>query len=257
MDSIFKICKSTNCGLTITGLELDNSEYLSETGNILVSTRNYAYSQSVTLNYIRSIDSNEDYKLQGYIIDTHINPIDESIITMPIDGLYEVAHLILPSEVWLQYVLDRNASALSIYNNIYIYNKSLDKFQKYSNSVLTDITLEEIIEFNAVPQTNVNDQTHTIIKSIKNVFGTCYINKCLYDISSSILSTLPKCINKLDPNLIHNRDIIWMTINVLKYLVEKQDLFEAQRILESVTKCNTMCNNTTSNINNINCGCNS
>ena len=48
MDSVFKICKKGACGITITGLERDNDEYLNETDEITVSTRNYAYSQTVT-----------------------------------------------------------------------------------------------------------------------------------------------------------------------------------------------------------------
>lgn len=49
MDSIFKISKSGTSGILIEGLEKDNSEYIAEDG-ILVSTRNYAYSQTITLN---------------------------------------------------------------------------------------------------------------------------------------------------------------------------------------------------------------
>lgn len=44
MDSIFKLCKKGTCGITITGLEKDNDEYLNEDDEIIVSTRNYAYS---------------------------------------------------------------------------------------------------------------------------------------------------------------------------------------------------------------------
>lgn len=38
MDSVFKICKKGACGITITGLEKDNDEYLNETSEITVST---------------------------------------------------------------------------------------------------------------------------------------------------------------------------------------------------------------------------
>ena len=41
MDSVFKICKKGACGITITGLEKDNDEYLNEDGEVAVSTRNY------------------------------------------------------------------------------------------------------------------------------------------------------------------------------------------------------------------------
>ena len=38
MDSVFKICKKGACGITITGLERDNDEYLNETDDIPLRT---------------------------------------------------------------------------------------------------------------------------------------------------------------------------------------------------------------------------
>lgn len=72
MDSVFKICKKGACGITITGLERDNDEYLNETDEITVSTRNYAYSQTVTLNAITSIKSSGDEVTQKYDIVEHV-----------------------------------------------------------------------------------------------------------------------------------------------------------------------------------------
>ena len=55
MDSIFKISKSGIYGILVEGLEKDNGEYLNEETDILISTRNYAYSHTVTLNTLTSI----------------------------------------------------------------------------------------------------------------------------------------------------------------------------------------------------------
>ena len=93
MDSVFKICKKGACGITITGLEKDNDEYLNEDGEVAVSTRNYTYSQTVTINAITSIKSSGEEITQKYDIVEHvIDCIDESEMEMPIDGLYEVTH---------------------------------------------------------------------------------------------------------------------------------------------------------------------
>ena len=59
MDSIFKISKKGLCGITVTGLELDNDEYLSE-DNVIISTRNYTYQQSVTINVLKSINAQQE-----------------------------------------------------------------------------------------------------------------------------------------------------------------------------------------------------
>lgn len=261
MDSIFKICKNGACGITISGLEKDNDEYLNEEGDIIVSTRNYAYSHTITLNALTSIRSDGIESVKKMDIVLHeVDCIDESDMEMPIDGLYQVTHIILPTEVWLQYVLNRDITALTAYSLIYIYNKTIERFQKYSNGEVVDVTLEEVLAVNAVPPVNVTDKTSTIIRSDKNTFCTCYINECFYKLCKNLLAELPgKCHNKFDllKGDIYNRDLIWMTINVIKYLLELKQFYEAQRVLEEITFCGNICKDVTNkNLKGTGCGCN-
>lgn len=263
MDSIFNICKSGACGITITGLEKDNDEYLSEDTDIVISTRNYAYSHSVTIDAITSITSDGIETLKANEIVLHnTEGIDEATIEMPIDGLYEVTHIILPTEVWLQYVLDRDVTALTAYNLIYYYNTVSEVFMKYIDGISTEVTLTEILAVNAVPPVDVTEKTSTIIRSDKNTFCTCYLNECFYTVCKNLLTILPNtCTNKLnDLKLpIYNRDILWMALNVIKYLIELQQYFEAQRILENISQCSGLCSTTTLSTNGggISCGCSS
>lgn len=245
MDSIFKICKKGTCGITVSGLEKDNDEYLDEGNDIIVSTRNYAYSHTITLNTLTAIKSNGTESITEVDIVPHdVDCIDESDMEMAIDGLYQIAHIILPTEVWLQYVLDRDATALTIYNKIYIYNRELEEFQKYIESELVSVPIEEVLAVNAEPPVNITDKTSTIIRSDKNTFCTCYINECFYKICKNLLTELPnKCPTKLDLLKvdIYNRDLIWMAINVIKYLLELKQFYEAQRVLENITFCGNLC----------------
>lgn len=250
MDSIFKICKDGQFGLIITGLEKDNDEYLSDE-ELIVSTRNYSYLQTITLNVITSIQSSGDELMQSYDIVKHtIDCIDESNIKLQKDGLYQVTHIILPTNDWLQYVLERDKESLSAYNYIYYYDNDSDTFMKYTkdNSIKVDIT--EILEINS-SSSNVT----TIIRGDKNTFCMGYINQCFYQICKQILTTIPKCTNKLDILQIHNRDILWMTINVIKYLIDLGQYYEAQRILENVMSCNNLCKVSSNNSNSSGCGC--
>ena len=261
MDSIFKICKNGACGITVSGLERDNDEYLNEEGNIVISTRNYAYTHTITLNALTTIKSDGVKSTKEIDIIPHeVDCIDESDMEMPVDGLYEVTHIILPTEVWLQYVLDRDPTALTAYNLIYIYNKAEETFQKYVSNALVDVTVEEVLAVNAVPPTTVTEKTSTIIRSDKNTFCVCYINECFYRMCKNLLTTLPgKCQNKLDDvkAMIYNRDIIWMAINVIKYLLELKQFYEAQRILEDITFCGSLCKDVMNkNIKGSGCGCN-
>lgn len=265
MDAIFKICKNGACGITVSGLEKDNDEYLAEatsTTTIAVSTRNYAYSQSITVNAITSIKSTGEETLQKHTIVKHdIDCIDESDLELIIDGLYEVTHIILPTNIWLNYVISRSKSSLTAYNAIYYYDLESESFMKYVDEVSIPVTIEEVLEVNATPPTNVIDKTTTIIRSDKNTFCTCHLNECFYNICKNLLSDLPgRCTNKLSDVklLIYNRDIIWMAINVIKYLIELAQYYEAQRVLEDITQCGSICKNNATNINSggNGCGCN-
>ena len=71
MDSIFKISKSGIYGILVEGLEKDNGEYLNEETDILISTRNYAYSHTVTLNTLTSISSDGTETFDTYSVNEH------------------------------------------------------------------------------------------------------------------------------------------------------------------------------------------
>lgn len=263
MDSVFKICKKGACGITITGLEKDNDEYLNEDGEVAVSTRNYTYSQTVTINAITSIKSSGEEITQKYDIVEHvIDCIDESEMEMPIDGLYEVTHIVLPTDAWLDYVLERNATALTAYNSIYYYDTKSEVFMKYVDEESVEVTIEEVLEVNAIPPSTVTEKTTTIIRGDKNTFCICYINECFYRLCKNLLGDLPgRCKNRLDDvkSLIYNRDIIWMAINIIKYLIELGQYYEAQRVLEDVTQCGGICRDVMIDKNTIGgggCGCN-
>lgn len=261
MDSVFKICKKGTCGITITGLEKDNDEYLNEDDEIVVSTRNYAYSHTITLNAITSIKSNGDETIQKYEIVIHdIDCIDESDMEMPIDGLYEVTHIILPNEKWLAYVIERDKGALTAYNLIYYYDTPSDTFMKYVDEESIPVSVEEVLKVNALPPSDVKDKTHTIIRGDKNTFCLCHLNECFYRLCKNLLGELPgRCRNKLDDIKlqIYNRDIVWMAINVIKYLIELAQYYEAQRVLEDITQCGGICKDADkTTIGGNGCGCN-
>ena len=249
MDSIFKITKNGTCGILVDGLELDNSEYILPTG-IWISTRNYTYLHSNTLNVLYSMKFDGTETMEAYKVVDHVtNPIDRSEFTFRVDGLYEISHLIIPNRDWLNYVLENNASALTAYSLIYFIENGL--FYKYTAGVITEVTLTEIM--------SVNPNTTTIIRCDKSTFCTCYISECFNKLCASIFESISlRCSNKTaEKDLIRDRDILWMAINVIKYQLETNQLYEAQRILEDVNKCNYFCDSVTLNSNSYGCGCNS
>ena len=118
-----------------------------------------------------------------------------------------------------------------------------DKF--YHN--IDEVTLQEII--------NVNPEVSEIQFEYIYYFSTCNLRKCFIKICQDIFNSQTSICNKsnLDQSLTYKRDLIWSALNVINYLVEMDQMEEAQRLLEEVTGCNGLCQPQS---NSTGCGCN-
>lgn len=257
MDSLFKISRLGTYGITIDGLETDSSEYLVEGTDILISTRNYAYSQTATINVLSYLDSTGAETFETYGINNHSLPIDSQEFLLTKDGLYKISHIILPTQVWLEYVLARDSFALDAYNLIYYYNTLDGKFYIYSNGNSSEVQLTSILNAPYIDSVLPEDKVSTVIRADKNTFIMYYINDCFGKLSKELLLSLHNNCNvnsESHKQKIFNRDLLWMGINVIKYSLEVSQYYEAQRILEELTRCGNLCD--TSIINpTYGCGC--
>ena len=262
MEVEFKLSKLTGCGIVITGLEQDCDQYLPE-GTEVISTRDYMYSETATVNVVQSVTSEEEETIEITDVVLHnTDCIDESEVQLPKDGLYKITHIILPTEKWLDSALSREPAALNRYSLIYFINSETKEICKLIQGGYEKATIEELLEVNPDPRNgDVLALTTTIIRGEKYTFTICKLMDCFYNLCKDLLGTLPDRCNKNKLELesaTRNRDIIWMTINVIKYLLEKGQHFEAQRILETVLQCNTICNdNSAKKAGGGGCGCNS
>lgn len=259
MDSIFKVSKKGLCGITVTGLELDNDEYLSE-DNVIISTRNYTYQQSVTINILKSINAKQEETIRDVQVVLHkVDCIDESDFEMEVDGLHSIIHMILPTQEWLTHVVTHSPESLESYYGVYYYDTNTSNYMKYDSGKIMLASLEEILEINAIPPIDPTELTTTIIRNSKSTFCLCKLRECFYQICKKLLQAFPvKCPDQLSDisEWQYYRDIIWMAINVIKYLLEKEQYYEAQRILEEITYCGSICNNLdTVQKYSSNCGC--
>ena len=55
-------------------------------------------------------------------------------------------------------------------------------------------------------------------------------------------SLLNKCLSSEYSNDIYARDFIWMTLNIIDYLVQFEQYMEAERIIEEFSSCGGFCN---------------
>lgn len=259
MEALFKISKINIYNLLVEGLEKDGGEYIDPVTGTPTAVRSYLYTDSITLNTLTSITSDGvETLLDSQVVDHVKYPVDSSEFVISKDGLYGISHIILPSQIWLDYIKSTDISVLNLYSIVYYFNTVTNKYYKEVAGVSTEVTMSEIL---AADYANpaVGEKGTTIIRADKNTFVMTYLNECFNSICKSLLTSLPKSCNRDNlTSLVFNRDLLWMAINVIKYCLDTSQLYEAQRYLEEVTRCNNWCDGTF-NINLINssgCGCN-
>ena len=82
--------------------------------------------------------------------------------------------------------------------------------------------------------------------------------RCYIKIAEKLLKLNIKCVQDNLKELTFNRDVIWMAINIIKYLVESDNLAQAVVILNKIEYCNGLCKNANNDtLNTSGCGCSS
>ena len=140
------------------------------------------------------------------------------------DGFYTICKLTIPIDSAQPYYYKNG----KFYHNIW------------------EVDLQELIE--------LNPKVSKIKIEYIYYFSLCNISKCFIKICQDIFSQQTSICNKLniDNSLIYKRDLIWSTINIIKYMADMDQIEEALRLLEEITSCNGLCPQSEFN----NCGCN-
>lgn len=243
MDSIFQICPRGNCGISVIGYERENDEYLPDDSQVY-SKKTYKYEESITLNVLHYVNSDSEYTLMQTELLTHVNTgIDRTDIEFPKDGMYEVTHIILPTQEYIK----KWGDTISIrdYANLYYFDEDMNNYKLFDpiTKQSKTVTLDDILNANPC---YVNEQggVTSIVKASQNTFCLCYLQECFYKLCKDSLSKYcGKCANKIHKEDNYNRDIVWMAMNVIKYMIEYEQYYEAQRTLESLTQCGNLCSN--------------
>jgi hypothetical protein len=227
MISKFQISKHGQCGLTITGLELDD-QYIPEEF-LLLSKYNYKFSETVTLNLLLKLDQlgNIDSKNSQYeIIDHEDLCVDVSIFNMPLDGVYKIIHCIIPTTKWLE---TTSADPSAVPSNIIYFDGKNFIFEKKI------VSLDNFADL-------VDLEDSTIISSSKLTFNMCNMIECYNKTNQFIFDgLLGGCRTNEIKGKEYNRDLIFMGLNVIKYNLERGDYFTAQRTLDRLITCNSLC----------------
>jgi len=215
MEANFNICKKGTCGIQVTGLERDSDQYLDSEQ---VSFRNYTFEQTATINVVIAIDSNENEEIQSYSLVPHTD-IDIDEITLEMDGLKRIEHIIIPTQQWFEYVRLMDEASFDLYTNGVYFLGNQDKFYKYRLGGIEEVSFDEIFE--------VNQENTTLIKGSLHTFELCHLEECFFKLCMYLLENMPCSDPCFDDKVkgfngeILNRDIIWMALNAIKYCIEQ------------------------------------
>ena len=243
MELNINVTTSDNCKIMVS----DISTYLAEDFSGTVKGK-FKYSDTVSIDVLQHNKTTETvYRDPVYTKHDTLQPIN---IPVEFDGWFDVIHLVLPSIEWFNREIDKSeGSALGLYDLVY-FSDGIDIY-KYLDGNVSQVNIIEVLEVNPI--------NTTISKTNRDYVSICFLRKCYINLCQQIFEDrgFSRCWNKnkVDSELIYKRDLVWMAINVIKYLTECEQLAEVERIIETIQGCNGLCvsSNLTSKTNG--CGC--
>ena len=241
-----KVCTGAQCAVAIT--EID-THYLNEMSTSIAKNK-FRYSDTVSIDVLQ-LNRSTEQKVQNPVFtvrDSQVKPVQ---LPVSFDGWFTVCHIVIPNEKWFQRELKKETgSALNLYNTVYYSNGA--KIYKYINNEITEVSIEELIN------RNIEDTTISIVK--KDYVSVCFLRKCYINLCQQLFNSniISECSNNRKNNcdLVFQRDLIWMALNVIQYLTELNQLSEAERIIEQLGRgCNGLCKQTFEQLSKSGCGC--
>ena len=238
MELNINITTSNKCKIVVQ----DVSTYLAEDFSGIVKGK-FKYSDTISIDVLQH---NQTLKTIYTKHDT-LKSID---IPIGFDGQFSLVHLVIPNIEWFNRELEKTEeSALGLYDIVY-FSDGIDIY-KYINGETSQVTIDDILEINTV--------NTTISRISRDFVSICFLRKCYINLCQQIFNDrgISKCWNKnkVDSELIYKRDLVWMAINVVKYLTQCEQLAEAERVIETIQGCNGLCVSTNLTNSTNGCGC--
>lgn len=248
MNLEINICTNHSCKVIV---KESKGDYLPEDSTIAAKNR-FKFSDTVSIDLLQH-NKCTGTELQNPIITIRKNNISDIELPVNFDGWFTVLHLVIPSKDWLISEINKESgSTLELYDCVY-YSDG-DNIYKYINGESYLVDINELV--------NRNIENTTISKTCENYVSICFLNKCYISLCQKILNdrTLKYCSectnkNNTDSDLIFRRDYVWMALNVIRYLVQFEQLAEAERVIEKVSGCNGLCKSEWNSITTNGCGC--
>ena len=240
---MFKIKQSCNCNLVIT--DTSNCYYDNSSEEFM----KFTYEDTITLDIV-TLERTDGPRLLAVVYTTHEKGKNLNEVNLPLgnDGLVNINHIIIPTVSWYNKQKNKEHNTLNKYKNIYVSDGK--RLYKLENKHLNEIDPINLI---------INDwfDETTIFKSQQFLFLTCYLTKCYVNLCNQVIKELAKnknaknghysgeCsnVNNEAKDLIYNKDLVYITLNVINYLTQDCLFEEAEQILENIQSCKGICYN--------------
>lgn len=251
MNLTFSICDIGDKNIRILDTTQDGDEYvpedLDENKYNIVRYFNYKYTETCTINILQ-YNATSKVSIASTKFTDHNSFLDEAVMRIDKDGYYTLYHMVIPTIDWLEDRLTNEEYDMGVYEGIYVTD--CVNIYKVVDQQLLPCSYEELM---TTPTENT-----TISRCVRDLFYYhdlyyCYINLCNQVFNKYILS----CPEKSSDNNIYryNRDLLWSTINVLRFYVENGDYESAQLLIEKLDSCNGICKQQVKNESMSECGC--
>lgn len=215
----------------VIGLDSINGLYSNE---LLREPGMFRFTDTATLTVVCKVSEDKQLSIlqasliTHYLIDGYEGP-DITQVRYDEDGLFRIFHMIIPTTTWLNdYLLEFNDSPEKIYGTVYVTD--YEKFYICQDGKLVPIGIDELISSSLDNASVYEEDIYT--------FNYDGLKECLAKHSEDLLNKLcsAKCPDKSSDDYFI-RDILWMAVNVIQYLLEQGSFFEALRILHLIQGC--------------------
>lgn len=181
----------------------------------------------------------------GDVSSTYSDNFTSSVYTLTLDGSYSITRYFIPS---LEFYTDNHTNA--IYSGKTMYYSDGESIFKIIDGEAVAITITSFI--------NADLSVSDYISVSSSFISTCHTNACYFKILSSLLDmNLGICDPSLQlQTLIISRDILYMTLETIKYLKDINNITQIQKLIEALDICGGICASTLQTTSSINCGCN-
>ena len=244
-------------GLEIKTDELHNviikdTTIYDDEANIGKSFQDFKASETGSIFVLEYHKNDNDSEYLSPIIINHHSLEAEYKVAIPKDGWFTVHHIVLPTKDCIYSFSDAEMHGITFgyyldLDNIY------DRNRVDSNGKPIKVSIEEVLEGN----TNI---ATTQISSIDYI-SILNLQKCLVSLCLEIFNELGafgKCFSSKskESDLTFRRDLVWMAINVIKYMIKYNMRAEAARIINQLEGCNGICTENSKSQKISGCGCN-